>query len=137
MHQHGKGVEKNLKKEIYHLEKAAIAGHPNARFNLGCTDQAAGRIKRAVKHFIIASKLGHDTSLKYVWKFYRDGKVSKEDLASTLRAHQSTVDAAKSRQKKKREAAFAVKVTKAAADYKIAREDYQVKFVSSIKTHRC
>ena len=63
---------------------------------------------------------------KFVWKFYRDGKVSKEDLAATLRAHQSTVDAAKSRQEKKREAASAVKVTKAAADYKIAREDYQV-----------
>ena len=117
-----------MKKEIYHLEKAAIAGHPNARFNLGCTDQAAGRIKGAVKHFIIASNLGHDTSLRFVWKFYRDGKVSKEDLAATIRAHQSTVDAARSRQKK-REAASAVKVTKAAADYKIARGGYQVKFV--------
>ena len=120
MYQHGKGgvVEKDQEKEIHHLEKAAIAGHPNARFNLGCTDQAAGRTDRAVKHFIIAASLGHDTSLKFLQKFYADGKVSKEDFAATLRAYQCTVEAAKSRQKKKREteSASAVEVSKVAAD---------------------
>ncbi len=120
MYQHGKGVEKDLIKEVYHLEKAAIAGHPNARFNLGCTDQAAGRTDRAVKHFIIAANLGHDTSLKFVRMFYADGKVSKDDFALTLRAYQSTVEAAKSRQKRD---SAAVKVSKVAAGKKIARED--------------
>ena len=117
MYQHGKGgVEKDLEKEIYHLEKAAIAGHPNARFNLGCTDQAAGRTDRAVKHFIIAANLGHDTSLKFLQKFYADEKVSKEEFAATLRAYQSTVEAAKRRQKKETESAPAVEeVSKVAA----------------------
>ena len=31
----GKGVDRDLKKKIYHLEEAAIGGHPEARFNLG------------------------------------------------------------------------------------------------------
>ena len=121
MYQHGKGVEKNSEKETYHLKKAAIAGHPNARFNLGCTDQAAGRTDRAVKHFIIASNHGHDRSLTMIREFYVGGKVSKEDFAAALRAHQAAVSL------QRREAESAVSVTKKAAptDDKIARENCQ------------
>ena len=33
----GEGVEKDKKKQLYHLEEAAIGGHPDARYNLGVT----------------------------------------------------------------------------------------------------
>jgi len=99
MHQKGDGVEKNLKKEIYHLEEAAIGGHAGARFNLGCYEWNNGRHDRATRHFIIAAKQGHDDALEGVKNGFAAGVVSKEDYASALRGHQAAVDATKSKQR--------------------------------------
>ena len=103
LYQLGKGVEKNLKKKINHLEEAAIGGHPDARFNLGEDENENGRIDRAMKHFIIAAKLGHDKSLKAVKEGFAKGVISKEDYAGALRGHQAAVDETKS---EKRAAAY-------------------------------
>ena len=100
----GLGVEEDEEKEVYHLEKAAIGGHPDARYNLGCIEEENGRFDRAVKHWIIGAKLGDADSMKELWAHYSDGNISKEDLEATLRAHQAAIDAAKSQQ---REAAAA------------------------------
>ena len=97
-------VEESKKKELYHLEEAAIAGHPRARCNLAVLDCENGRTKRAVKHFMIAAKLGHDLSLENLKNLFIGGAVTKEDLATAIRAHQAAVDAMKSPQ---REAAAA------------------------------
>ena len=99
LYQEGKAVEKDEKRERYHLEKAAIAGHPTARHNLGCDEWRKGRIKRAVKHLIIAANLGFDESIQALKTCYKDGKVSKEEFATALRAHQAAVDATKSPQR--------------------------------------
>jgi TPR repeat protein len=64
MYHNGDGVQKDIKKKIYHAEKAAISGHPMARHYLGCHEANSDRIERAVKHFIIAANLGCDNSLK-------------------------------------------------------------------------
>ncbi len=95
----GKGVEKDEKKKIYHLEEAAIGGHPDARFNLGCEEYKAGKIERAMKHYIIAAKLGEDDALQNVKDGFRGGFVTKEDYEYTLREHQAAVDATKSKQR--------------------------------------
>jgi TPR repeat protein len=81
------------------LEEAAIGGHPGARHNLGCYDERNGNIERAVKHFIIAAKLGYDNALEAVKDCFSDGFVSKEDDAAALRGHQAAVDATKSKQR--------------------------------------
>ena len=99
MYREGEGVEKNEKKEVYHLEQAAIGGHPRARFNLGCHEHSNGRTNRAMKHYIIAAKLGYDDALHNVKLGFTDGFVSKDDYASTLRGHQAAVDATKSEQR--------------------------------------
>jgi tetratricopeptide (TPR) repeat protein len=104
MYYKGEGVEKDKKKEMYHLEEAAIGGHPWARYNLGVEEKEKGRMDRAVKHWIIAAKLGCDGSLEAVKKFFPVGIVSKEEYDSALRGHQATVDATKSKQ---REEAYA------------------------------
>ena len=80
----GDAVEKDEKKEIYHLEEAAIGGHPGARHNLGCNEADNGRYERAEKHFIIAANLGYHDSLKALRKLYANGHASKEDYASAL-----------------------------------------------------
>ena len=102
----GQGVEKDEKKELHHAEQAAIGGHPRARHNLGCFEGQRGHYDRAVKHFIIASKFGHDRSLESVKDLYKAGFVSKDDFAAALRGHQAAVDATKSPQRE--EAAKAI-----------------------------
>ncbi len=99
MHRLGEGVEKDEKKEVYHLEIAAIGGHPDARHNLGCYEGNRGRLKRAMQHFIIAANLGSDEALEEVKKGFRWGVVSKDDYEAALRCHQAAVDATKSKQR--------------------------------------
>jgi len=105
MYSEGKGVGKDKKKEVYHLEEAAIAGHTSARHNLGCLEAGNGRADRAVKHWIIAAKLGYDGSLEILKDAFGKGLVSKEDFAAALRAHQAAVDATKSPQREAAELA--------------------------------
>jgi len=107
MYRDGLGVEKdkNKKREVYHLEQAAIGGFPDARYNLGIVEEEHGRMDRAVKHWIIAAKLGFDASLETLKDAFGKGYVSKEDFATALRAHQAAVDATKSPQREAAELA--------------------------------
>eukprot|EP00985_Skeletonema_marinoi_P016387 scaffold8797_cov83-Skeletonema_marinoi.AAC.2 len=99
LYHNGQGVEKDRGKDIYHLEEAAIGGHPNARYNLGVEENESGNIERAVKNFIIAATQGHDGSIKALMEKFKEGFVSKDDLAAALRAQQAAVDATKSPQR--------------------------------------
>ena len=91
----GDGVEEDYEKAIRHWEKAAIGGHPKARYNLGVYEENSGNTERAVKHFMIAAKLGDEESMTMLWKFYSDGRITKEDLEDTLRTHKAAIDATK------------------------------------------
>ena len=99
LYRKGEGVEKDGAKELYHLEEAAILGHPEARFNLACCEEEKNRYDRAVKHLIIAANLGQDNSIQALQKHYKDGLVSKEDFAAALRAHHAAVNETKSPQR--------------------------------------
>mmetsp|Transcript_5475 Transcript_5475/g.11533 ORF Transcript_5475/g.11533 Transcript_5475/m.11533 type:complete len:320 (-) Transcript_5475:339-1298(-) len=105
VYKNGHGVQRDIKKVTYHLEKAAIGGHPIARHNLGWGEHDKGNIDRAVKHFIIAAKLGIDESMQVLKTLYTKRVVSKEDFAATLRAYQEAVDAMKSPQRDAAESA--------------------------------
>jgi len=99
MYREGRGVETDEERELYHLEEAAIAGNPFARYNLAMREERKNRIDRAVKHLIIAANLGYDDSIPRLKECYTAGVVSKEDFATALRAHQAAVDATKSPQR--------------------------------------
>jgi hypothetical protein len=103
LYRKGDGVEKDEKKELYHLEEAAIGGHPNARIYLGNHEARNVRFDRATKHHIIAAKLGYDKALEGLKKRFQMGLVSKEDYEAALRGHQAAVDATKSEQREKAE----------------------------------
>ena len=96
MYWFGRGVERDEEKGVYHYDKAAIGGHPDARYNLGCVEHYNGNMERAVKHFIIAANLGHEGSMKALWGHYSAGDITKEELEVTLRTHQAAVDSMKS-----------------------------------------
>jgi TPR repeat protein len=106
MYDLGQGVEKDEKKYVYHLEEAAIGGDVKARHNLGCHEENNGRMERAVKHFIIAANMGHEGSMKALWKSHARGLVMKEVLTATLHTHRAAVDAAKSPQREEAEEFF-------------------------------
>jgi TPR repeat protein len=78
---------------------AAIGGQPDARYNLGYIEERKGNMERAVKHFIIAAKLGDTGSMKELWAHYSDENITKDDLEATLRVHQAAIDAMKSPQR--------------------------------------
>lgn len=104
LYEQGRGVEMNDKKRVHHLEKAAVGGHLNARFNLGVEESRNGRIDRMIKHFTIAAYLGDDGALEEVKKGYQRGYVSKEDFETALRRHQAAVNETKSEQRAAAEA---------------------------------
>jgi TPR repeat protein len=106
MYRKGEGVEKDMEKVVYHLEQAAIGGHPKARHNCGCHEAMNGRLERAKKHWIIAANLGDHTSLEGLKMLYAEGHASKEDYAGALRAYQAAVNATKSAEREKAEAAI-------------------------------
>jgi TPR repeat protein len=95
----GGGVEKDEKKKLYHLEEAAIGGHPSARYYLGLEEGRGGRHDRAVKHFIIAANLGEDKALDAVKQGFQRGLVSKDDYAAALRGHHAAVNETNSEQR--------------------------------------
>ncbi len=99
LYHYGRGVKKDEGKQIHHLEKAAIGGQPEARYNLGYLEWRNDNKERAVKHWIIAAKQGDDDSTKRLMVAFKEGLVSKEALASTLRAHHAAIDAMKSPQR--------------------------------------
>jgi hypothetical protein len=104
LYEQGLGVEKDVKRAVYHLEKAAIDGHHAARGLLGFQELDNGRFERAAKHFIIAANLGCDSSLKAVKELFMQGVVCKEDYAASLRGYQAAVEAAKSAEREAAEA---------------------------------
>jgi tetratricopeptide (TPR) repeat protein len=103
MYHTGHSVEKDGIKAIHHAELAAIAGHPEARRNLGAEELNNGRYERARKHFIISANLGRNDSLKELKHLYAEGHASKEDYAGALRGYQAAVEATKSREREKAE----------------------------------
>ncbi len=134
----GHGVGKDDKKAIYHWEKAAIGGHPDARHNLGVEEGSNGRFERAVKHLIIAANLGYD-SLKLLRELYANGHARKEDYAAALRAYQAAVGAMKSAERDEAEAFH--KVEAAAARGHVSKEEYDAifrEYYAAVKaTERC
>jgi len=100
----GYGVERDMAQRLHHLEEAAIGGQPEARHNLGVYEINRRKIKRGVKHFIIAASHGNSESMKALKELRAAMIICQEDFESTLRTHQAVLDASNSPQ---REAAFA------------------------------
>ncbi len=97
LYHNGDGVEKDMKKAVYHWEEAAIGGHVIARSNLGIHErQNNGKFDRAAKHFIIAANLGDHDSLQKLEEQVTNGHASKEEYDAARRGYQAAVDATKS-----------------------------------------
>ena len=58
--------ERDLKIAIYHYQHAAMGGNEASRYNNGVSESKAGNIKRAVKHWMIATGAGYKDSLENI-----------------------------------------------------------------------
>ena len=92
-------IELNMEKAIYHWQVAAMKGNEEARFTLGEIVENNGNRERAMRHFIISAKSGHDMSLQKVKQGFIAGIVTKENFEIALRAHKDSQDAIKSDQR--------------------------------------
>jgi len=87
-HELGEGVKRDKKKGTFYFEKAAMAGHGIARYNLGVREEInAGNIDRALKHYMIAVGSGHSDSLKRIQNLYLKQLATKEDYTKALREY--------------------------------------------------
>ena len=96
LYYNGQGVEKDAGKYLNLMEKAAIGGHPDARFLLGHHELENENNERSVKHWIIAATQGENGAVKMLMSSFKLGLIENKVLASALRAHKAAVDATKS-----------------------------------------
>ena len=79
----GYGVERDEIKAKHYYELAAIGGFVLARHNLGCVEEDAGNLGRALKHYILAAGGGLNKSLKDDPKNVQEGGGNKGRLYSS------------------------------------------------------
>eukprot|EP00984_Skeletonema_dohrnii_P014345 scaffold6008_cov110-Skeletonema_dohrnii-CCMP3373.AAC.1 len=74
MYWNGPGVSRRTRKRNFIIWK---------RLQLGCVEEENGRLDKAAKHWIIATKLGDDIALSSLRVCYTRGLVEKDDYASS------------------------------------------------------
>jgi len=92
----GTGIEKDIQKAWHYCELAANGGHEMARYNLGIEMKDSSSMNVAMAHLMIAARCGLEEALKEVGEGYKEGYITKDKYASTLRAYQDSREAMKS-----------------------------------------
>jgi TPR repeat protein len=82
--------EGDSKKEKFHYEAAAMAGHEGARVALGTMEAMSRKIGRAVKHWMIAASGGHYKAMKNLLIAFNQGSTSRATIDSTLTAYNNS-----------------------------------------------
>ena len=93
---YGNGVQEDKTKGIQFYKKAAMQGHVQSRYNLGCDEAERGNYKRGAKHWIISAKMGCKNSIKNIKKAFMAGLATKEQYAEALKGYQDAVGEMKS-----------------------------------------
>jgi len=84
----GEGVKVDKEKATYYYELSAIGGCVQARYNLGRSELQRVNVDRAVKHFMIAVRGGHDGALEQIKLMYSNGYATKENYTKALQSYQ-------------------------------------------------
>jgi TPR repeat protein len=89
-------------KSMYYFGLGAMKGDVNARLKLGLLEEDAGNDQRAIKHFLIGAKSGHQKCLDMVRESFMIGRltgeaiVTKDEYEDDLRSFQQRTDEMKS-----------------------------------------
>jgi tetratricopeptide (TPR) repeat protein len=81
----------DVKKAKFHFEVAAMAGHEEARNNIGLLElKQFNNTDRAVKHWIISASAGSYNAMHNLKLALKDRYVSRESIDSTLTAYNNS-----------------------------------------------
>lgn len=100
-YENGIGVERDEEKALFHYEVAAMAGHSSARNNLGVKECNKGDMGRALKHFMIAAKMGDENSLTNIGRIFKCGGATKEEYQEALLGCRDALEEMKSDQRER------------------------------------
>ena len=67
-----------------------MAGHDDARYNLGNMEYKSGNVERAVKHWTIAASAGKYNAMKNLLVAFNQGLTSRESINSSLTAYNNS-----------------------------------------------
>ena len=91
-----RGVEKDAKKELYHLEEAAMLGDAAARCELGLYEATRGNWDKAKKHWMLSASAGCESCLWKIKQGKKKGAVSNDEYKKTLRVHRKSLNLTRS-----------------------------------------
>ena len=91
-----KGLSQDKAKGICFLESAAMQGCADSRSKLALNELEDGNDDRAVRHLIIAAKMGHKPSLDVIKGFFTDGVATRAQYYEALKGYQNAVEEMKS-----------------------------------------
>ena len=89
----------DMDKARHYWELGAIGGDDSSRHNLGVYEFEKGNINRAMKHFIIAVKMGYKKSLYAIRESFFYGEMLAVDYERSLQSYQDYIDEIKSDQR--------------------------------------
>ena len=73
-----------------------MQGHVESRYDLGYHEAKKGNDDRALRHFLISAKMGHNLSVENIRRAFMGGLATKEQYAEALKGYQHAVDEMKS-----------------------------------------
>ena len=86
----GEGVEKDQAKAVQFFKKGSIQGHSESRCNFACCEEENGNFDSAVKHLLIAAKMGRKESVESIKRMFMEGGATKEQYAEAPKGYQET-----------------------------------------------
>ena len=95
----GQSVEQDKAKAVRHWQHAAIQGHPESRHFLGVNEYRDGKNELAVRHWMIAAKMGNEYSLNTIKNTIMEGHATKAQYAEALKGYHTALDERKSHQR--------------------------------------
>ena len=94
-----RGVEKDEKKELYHLEEAAMLGDAASRCDLGMYEGDRGNWEQAKRHWMLSASAGCEGCLCRIKRGVEKGVVSKGEYKKTVRDYEESIKLTKSVQR--------------------------------------
>ncbi|EJK61582.1 hypothetical protein THAOC_17902, partial [Thalassiosira oceanica] len=102
----GDGVEQDVARGVRHFQHAAIRGHPESRYELGCHGYNERNHELAVRHWMISAKMGDSDSLNEIKDMFMKGYATKAQYAEALKGYQDALEETKSPQREVAKAFF-------------------------------
>ncbi|EJK69437.1 hypothetical protein THAOC_09308, partial [Thalassiosira oceanica] len=92
----GEGLQEDKAKAAQCWAKAAMQGDVESRYNLGVIAGNKRDYDRAVRHYLIAAKMGDEGSVESIKEFFMAGRTTREQYAEALKGYQDAVEEMKS-----------------------------------------